>query len=204
MADLGGQGTNERLFNPAFALVVEIHTIQSHPPLTHSSSDSPGYSLWDFRRKWPLMTSRTFRGSAAVPRKGLIKDHAAHMPGEWAHSRSRSRRQGLSKRNPRWDAGRLEDRNPPKSSSSCASCCSVCCCSSSLDTACWGCTTSPIWRTCCCRCGPARRLMFVRPPYPTTGGLSLNIFKPLVNRLRPLPCCPLHPLPGCSRGHSAV
>ena len=50
----------------------------------------------------------TFRGRAAVPREGLVKAHPAHMPGEWARSRScirsrsrgrsRSRRQGLSKR----------------------------------------------------------------------------------------------------------
>jgi len=50
------------------------------------------------------MTFRTFRGT--VPREGLVKTHPAHMPGEWARSRSRSRirsrrrsrRQGLSER----------------------------------------------------------------------------------------------------------
>jgi hypothetical protein len=55
-------------------------------------------ALWDFRRKRPLRASRTFQGSAAVPRVGMVKAHTAHMPGEWARSRSRSGRQGLSKR----------------------------------------------------------------------------------------------------------
>jgi len=58
------------------------------------------------------MTSKTFRGSAAVPRKGLVKDHAAHMPGEWAHSRSR--RQGLSKPNPKVGRRKTRRQKPSK------------------------------------------------------------------------------------------
>ena len=38
------QGIYERFFGPAFALVVEMYTIQSHTTLTHSSSDLPAYS----------------------------------------------------------------------------------------------------------------------------------------------------------------
>jgi hypothetical protein len=41
------------------------------------------------------MTPKTLRGSAAIPRDGMVKAHAAHMPEEWAQSRSRTRRQGL-------------------------------------------------------------------------------------------------------------
>jgi hypothetical protein len=77
-------------------------------------------------------------------------------------------------------------QHSPKSSSSCASCWSVYCYSWSLHIARWGCTTSPTYKK-----KHKLRLMFVHPPYPATGGLSLNICKLLINRLYPLPLPPL-------------
>ena len=37
-------------------------------------------------------TSKTFRGSVAIPEGGVVKAHTVHMLGEWARSRSHSRR----------------------------------------------------------------------------------------------------------------
>ena len=63
-------------------------------------------------------------------------------------------------------------------------------CSSSLDTTRWGCTVSPIWRMLLLL--RSSKKADVHPsPIPNHRRASLNICKPLVNRLRPLP----YPLP---------
>ena len=69
-------------------------------------------TLRDFRRKRFLMTSKMFRGSAAVPREGMVKADTADMLGEWARSPSPTRRQRLSKRESKLEGRQASGHKP--------------------------------------------------------------------------------------------